>query len=309
MNLAGQEALARGDLSAARQFLNTAREALPSSPDIAVNLSELASRESDLDGALSCLAAFPDTASCRNQAGNVLARAAEAATDGEAEELLERAAREYLRAVNLEPSNADYQANLAAVYLELERYSDAEERIRKSLDLGSTPRALLLAGNLAMVYGDFPRAEAAYRLGLESSPGDGALTAGLARCYLALQKTDKATELARSLEHSDPERSAKLIAEIEEATTEALSCASCGRIWRVPRVLPPQSASSIRAMPPDDSPAGACPDCGRIFCIACRKADLADKRFTCPDCGSTLKLLDDRLRYLVRESLRRAKSL
>jgi len=308
MNLAGQEALARDDLSSAELYLNKAREALPSSPDIAVNLSELASREGRLEDALACLEAFPDTASCRNQAGNVLARAAGTETLETKEELLEKAAREYLRAVNADPSNAEYQANLAAVYLELERYSDAEDRIRKSLDLGPTPRALLLAGNLAMVYGDFPRAEAAYRLGLESSPGEAALTVGLARCYLALQKSDKALELARSLEQSDPGRSAKLLAEIEEATTESLSCASCGRIWRVPRELPPQSSSSIRAMPPDDSPAGACPNCGKIFCIACRKEHLVDSRFTCPDCGSALKLLDDRLRYLVRESLRRDKS-
>ena len=31
-----------------------------------------------------------------------------------------------------------------------------------------------------------------------------------------------------------------------------------------------------------------------------------DNRFTCPDCGEALKLSDDRLRYLVRESIRRA---
>ena len=60
-----------------------------------------------------------------------------------------------------------------------------------------------------------------------------------------------------------------------------------------------------RAMPPDDSPAGACPRCGKVFCIACRKAELADSRFTCPDCGEALKLSDNRLRYLVRESIRR----
>ncbi len=320
MNLAGQEALGRGDLAAARGFLEAARAALSSSPDIAVNFSELSSREGDTEAALAALEAFPESSACRNQAGNVLAAAAEAARgtagapDGaadaestareKADELVERASREYLRATILDPADPEYQANLAAAYLELERYSEAEERIRKSLDLGSTPRALLLAGNLAMVYGDLPRAEAAYRLGLDSAPGDGALSAGLARCYLAMRKVPKAEALARSLRSSDPERAARLLAEIEDATTEGLSCASCGRAWRLPRLLPPQSGASIRAMPPDDSPAGACPECGKVFCIACRKGELVDSRFTCPDCGSALKLTDDRLRWLVRKSLR-----
>jgi len=73
----------------------------------------------------------------------------------------------------------------------------------------------------------------------------------------------------------------------------------------VPRDLPRQSSANVRAMPPDESPAGECPCCGRIFCIACRKAGLVDSRFTCPDCGEALKLTDNRLRYLVRESIRR----
>jgi predicted RNA-binding Zn-ribbon protein involved in translation (DUF1610 family) len=110
--------------------------------------------------------------------------------------------------------------------------------------------------------------------------------------------------MAARLEPISPEKAKKLRAEIEEATTEPLSCAHCGRAWRVPRDLPAQSAASIRGMPPDQSPAGACPSCGKIYCIACRKADLLDSRFTCPDCGVPLKLTDNRLRYLVRESLR-----
>jgi predicted RNA-binding Zn-ribbon protein involved in translation (DUF1610 family) len=60
-------------------------------------------------------------------------------------------------------------------------------------------------------------------------------------------------------------------------------------------------------MPPDESPAGACPRCGNIYCIACRKAELSDSRFTCPDCGEALKLSDNRLRYLVRESIKAGK--
>ena len=58
-------------------------------------------------------------------------------------------------------------------------------------------------------------------------------------------------------------------------------------------------------MPPDESPAGICPRCGKVYCIACRKDDLVENRFTCPDCGETLKLSDNRLRYLVRQYIKK----
>ena len=300
--------LARGDLAAARAHLEAARASLPGSREPAINLADLESREGMVEAALAALAPFPDDAACRNQAGNVHARAAEAAKDagGDADEGLEAAVREYLSAAALDPSSAVYQANLAAAYLELERYSEAEERIRKALDLGGGSRTLLIAGNLAGVYGDLPRAEAAYRLGLEASPEDPALLAALGRCHISLRKYAKAKAEAARLDAVSPERASRLRAEIEAATTEPLSCSSCGRVWRVPRDLPPQSAANVRAMPPDESPAGQCPACGRIFCIACRKPELEGSRFTCPGCGDALKLSDSRLRYLVRESMKRA---
>jgi tetratricopeptide (TPR) repeat protein/predicted RNA-binding Zn-ribbon protein involved in translation (DUF1610 family) len=321
-NLAGQEAFARGELDLARGYLEAARAALPGESAPAINLASLESKKGNLDAAIAILARFPDSAAARNQAGNAYAAAAEdaAGTDEAAvskrNELLESAVREYQAATNIDASSGEYQTNLAAAYIELERYSDAEERLRKALDSGGGTRALLLAGNLAMVFGEAPRAEAAYRVGLETDPTDPNLIAALGRCYLGLRNQAKAEEMlgrldalaasdARRGEEAES-RASRLRAEILEATTEKLSCASCGRTWRVPRELPAQSGASIRAMPPDDSPAGACPRCGKIYCIACRKGSLVDNRFTCPDCDEALKLSDNKLRYLVRESLKRA---
>ena len=360
LNLAGQADLAAGRLGQARARLEAAKAALPAAPEPAMNLAELESLEGRLEAALAILAAFPDSAACRNQAGNAFSRAAQAVeaaggdvagddSDGTSlrEERLELAAKEYEAAARLDPGRAEYQENLAAAYLELERYSEAEERIRRALDLSErtdargrpSPRACLLAGNLAMVYGERPRAEAAYRLGLESAPGEAALLAALGSCYLASREFRKAedcvaelrgdgsrgaaTERRRAavgripssapgwqgLAAADREEAGRAAARLEAAilaaSTDALSCAACGRTWRVPKDLPSQSAASIRAMPPDDSPAGACPECGKLYCIACRKEALVDSRFTCPDCGSALKLADHRLRWLVREAIRR----
>jgi Flp pilus assembly protein TadD/predicted RNA-binding Zn-ribbon protein involved in translation (DUF1610 family) len=308
LNLAGQVALAGGDLAEARRRLEAARSVLSGAVEPAINLAELESQEGRMDEAIAALAAFPEDAACRNEAGNVYAAKAQRVEGAEAEGYIERAAREYERACRIDPDKSEYQTNLAAACMHLERYSEAEERIRKALDLGGEPRTYLVAGNLGAVYGDAVRAEAAYRLGLELAPEDPDLLAALGRHYLAGREFGKAEELRRRLEAADARAAAAFAAEIEEATTETLSCASCGRRWRVPKDLPAQSGSSVRAMPPDDSPAGACPRCGKIYCIACRKSDLVDNRFTCPDCGESLKLSDNRLRYLVREHLKRAKS-
>ena len=317
-NLAGQEALARGEFDLARGYLEAAHAALPEESAPAINLASLESKEGKTEAAIAVLAPFPGDAAARNQAGNAYAFAAEASTEAafKRNELLESAVREYQAATNIDASSGEYQTNLAAAYIELERYSDAEERLRKALDSGGGTRALLLAGNLAMIFGEAPRAEAAYRVGLETDPTDPALIAALGRCYLGLRNQAKAEEMLGRLEalaasdgrrcEEAGSRASSLRAEILEATTEKLSCATCGRLWRVPRETPAQSGASIRAMPPDDSPAGACPRCGKIYCIACRKDALADSRFTCPDCGEVLKLSDNRLRYLVRESLKRA---
>jgi Putative Zn-dependent protease, contains TPR repeats len=318
-NLAGQAALGRGELEAARPYLEAAAAALPGESAVAINLAELESRAGKTESAIAALAAFKDDAAARNQAGNVYAAAAgsiEATEQEKRDDYLEAAVREYQAAARLDPDSSEYQTNLAAAYIELERYSDAEEALRKALDSGGGSRALLLAGNLAMIFGELPRAEASYRLGLEADPSDPSLVAALGRCYLGLRKKAKASALAVRLDEiaegnllqrdAAVATAAKLRAEIEEATTEPLSCSGCGRIWRVPRELPAQSASNIRAMPPDDSPAGACPNCGKVYCIACRKGALSEEsRFTCPDCGEALKLSDNRLRYLVRESLKR----
>jgi tetratricopeptide (TPR) repeat protein len=311
-NLAGQFWLAKRPLveeaaGRAREFLERARAALPGSVEPAVNLAELESLLGHEERALAELAAFPDEPQARNQAGNVLARSGK----------IEEAAREYEKAIaacanakhaasgSSLPSLGEYEANLAAAYFELERYSEAEERIRKALDLGAGPRVYLLAGNLALVYGDWVRAETSYRAGLELDPESAELLFALGRCYVGARKQAKAEDCVERLEKLDSGRAARLKAELLEALTELISCSSCGRSWRLPRDIPAQSGASIRGMPPDDSPAGSCPRCGKVFCIACRKDALVDNRFTCPDCGESLKLSDNRLRYLVREALKR----
>jgi hypothetical protein len=51
--------------------------------------------------------------------------------------------------------------------------------------------------------------------------------------------------------------------------------------------------------PPRESPAGECPDCGRVYCIECAMEGLEDGRFRCLECKTPLKLRNDHLKYLV----------
>jgi tetratricopeptide (TPR) repeat protein len=292
-NLAGMASAAAGDVEGAAALYAEAIARLPGESAPSINLSELRSAAGDHASALEALRGATDAPS-ENQRGNVHARAGE----------LDAAASSYRRAIAQDPGNVEYLCNLAACYLETEDWSNAEEQVRKALERSPDGRAYRLAGEIALVYGDWVRAETAFRAGLEGNPDDADLLAALARCYIERRDRDKADATVARLSQVDPERGADLGLKARDAFLERLSCAGCGREWWAPRALPAQSSESIRAMPPDDAPAGACPACGKIFCIGCRKDALsADSRLTCPDCAVPLKLSDDTLRYLVRQSL------
>jgi transcription elongation factor Elf1 len=87
---------------------------------------------------------------------------------------------------------------------------------------------------------------------------------------------------------------------LEEATTRIVACASCGIEWRVSRNPDPVPPIRLYAMPPDDMPAGSCPSCGKSYCVGCRKDALDEAgRFTCPECGKTLRLNDEGIKEFV----------
>jgi transposase-like protein len=53
-------------------------------------------------------------------------------------------------------------------------------------------------------------------------------------------------------------------------------------------------------MPPDEFPAGACPECGKTYCIGCAKEHVDENgRFMCPECQKNLKLSDDGLKKII----------
>lgn len=159
----------------------------------------------------------------------------------------------------------------------------------------------MLMGDVAIELGDYVRGELAYRAALERAPGDRALTLRLARSLKARGRYAEARAAAEALPAA-PEREA-VIAQIEAASRETMSCDGCGREWSCPRPLPPVPKSALRGEPPDESPAGSCPSCGAVFCVGCAKHTLTEGRLLCPRCGGRLKLEDDRLRFVARSFL------
>lgn len=303
-NLAGIIALRNGDQSSAVASFRQAASALPEAEEPAINLATALAGSGDLDGGLATLAAVRPSAATANAAGNLSVGAGR----------LDEAVLAYQAAGRLAATDptiparrlAEYHTNLGAVYLEQERWADAGEALRHALEIDSDVRSLMLMGDVWLETGEFVRAETAWKTALQQQPDAVDVLVRLAGSYCRRGKYDEAASLADRLAVLQPEKERELRARIHQATTEQLACLSCGREWSVPRGLPNVPRLQLRGELPDNAPAGACPDCQAIYCVACRKPDLDDGRFTCARCGSHLKLNDDRVRYLVVNIVREA---
>lgn len=298
LNLAGQAALQHGDAQGAAESFRKAAAALPDQCEPAVNLSEALLRLGNPAAARGALGTWPSrAAAAANQLGTILANGGDIAA----------AASAYRQACALDldqPFAADYRTNLAAALIELQDYAEAEETLRTVLETRDDARALMLMGDVCSAYGDATRTELAYRSALQLEPGNALVLDRLARHYLSRRRYPAAQQLAEKLQPLDRSASDSIYAAIREATIDTIACATCGRSWDVPKPTPVAPRSRLRGEPPDDSPAGSCPNCGKIYCVACRKADLREGRFVCPDCGVPLNLNDDRVRWTVLDRIR-----
>jgi tetratricopeptide (TPR) repeat protein len=299
-NLAGQIALARGDLDEAGRQLDRAAAVLDGEPSVRANRAELAFLKGDAEGALDILTKEDHSdpeGILATELGNILVRLGR----------YEEADEAYAKAIHAAPGDVEYLRNRASCLIELSRYGEADELLSKAFDLDPSPRTLELTAYVAVKKGELPRAEAACRLALELKPDDTAILASLAWTYLSMSRWKGAEEAIARLEASakpnsdDAASAAELRERLLEATTRKVSCASCGRTWRVLKDVPTAAPLRLVAEPPDDLPAGTCPRCLKTYCIACAKAHLTDGRFACPECGERLKLLDEGLKKLLAD--------
>jgi tetratricopeptide (TPR) repeat protein len=300
-NLAGQLRLEASDPAGALEFLRKAQEAAPTEEDIAVNLSEALSLAGRHEEALEVIEASdgaPETsARAANQQGNVLTRQGEYAS----------AVRAYEMAIRLDPDNPTYKENCAAACIEVDMVHRAEELLAQIEPEHPSASVYNLLGNVAVLKGERARAEEAYLAGLARDPGNPDLSVNLAMLHRERGNFDKAKDVLLAVLSTTPAhtRARQLFERIRDEREQKLVCDGCGREWWVPRSLPPQPAIRVRGEPPAEAPAGRCPKCSKLYCIACASAHVREMRFYCPDDDEYLKLSEDSLKWLLARFVER----
>ena len=263
--------------------------------DIVVNLSEVLCRLGDSAEALEIVGSFLGQSlpegGLYNQIGNLRARSGD----------LDGALHAYQRALEIDPGRSEFAENCAAVCIELDMLSRAEELLGGLVERAPSPSVYNLMGNVARLKGEYLRAEMSYSEGLKLDSGNPRLNANLADLWVLRGDYPRAKDLVVRMmaDHPNDEQGLSLLNRIRQSRETRLTCAGCRREWWVPRQLSRHPPVVVRGEPPGDAPAGKCPVCGRILCIECALPHLKGKRFYCPTCEEPLKLAGDELRYLM----------
>ena len=299
-NFAAQVYLAGGDLDRAAEHLERASALLGDLPAIRVNRGVYHYLRGSLQEALKILEAEkaddPDGAMA-NCAGNLLVR------DGRYEEAEEY----YRRALSIAPDNGEFLSNRASCLIEMGHYGEADNVLARAYRVAPSPEILDLIHYVAAKKGEFSRAETASLAALEMDNTHRPSLFSLGWLFCSKGRWEEAEKILSRLDRLEPggeeaERRDELRRRIEDGTSRPVQCTSCGRNWRVMRNIPQSPPLRFYAMPPDDLPAGSCPECGAAYCIGCAKKKLDENgRFVCPSCGRTLKLIDEGLKKIVSD--------
>jgi Flp pilus assembly protein TadD len=297
-NFAAQLCLWRGDLEAASIYLGHAEKVLGRLPAIRVNRAVLLSLRGELKEALKILEAekADDSGGMMvNCAGNLLVKAGR----------YDEADEQYRKALSIAPGNSEYLYNRASCLIEMGLYSEADDILAGLHEAAPSPAVLELISYVASQKGEYPRAEAACRSALEMDPQRATTLFSLGRLLVTLGRHGEAGEILRRLDGlklsgENIARREEFRGRLEQLLYTEIPCASCGRNWKVPKDPPSIPAMRLYAMPPDDLPAGSCPQCGKTYCIGCAKEHLDQhERFICPNCNTPLKLINEGLKKLV----------
>jgi tetratricopeptide (TPR) repeat protein len=301
-NLAAQVSLRREDTESASRYLDKAIAVLGEVPAIRMNRGVLLYLQGSLDKALKILdvdkAGDPEGI-LANCAANLLYRAGR----------FEEADGFYRKALAASPNNIEYLTNRASCLVETAQYGEADSILTRIHAAAPSPGVLDMISYVASKKGEYFRAESASRAALEIDPCHVPSLLSLGWTLSSLGRLEEAWDCLRRLEqlereHKLPEKAVlrreELRARLDSLLYTDISCASCGRSWKVLKETPPVPGIRLYAMPPDDMPAGSCQECGKTWCIGCAKKHLdAAGRFLCPRCGRPLKIVNDGLKKII----------
>lgn len=213
----------------------------------------------------------------------------------------------YDKALELSPRDELLLTDYADLCVKTEKLNEAENLLGRLFTQEPSPKASRIMACIATRKGDYYRAELALRQGIENCYQKNSdyilLKIDLANLYLLTNKTFLSQEIANELEDfSDNPLVQEFLENLNEKTKRKISCNKCNQNWFVPKNLSAGAKLTLKAMPPDNLPAGICPECGKIFCIGCAKEKLKDDgRFVCLSCGTNLKLQDSGIIYLLSQ--------
>ncbi|MFP4489830.1 MAG: tetratricopeptide repeat protein [Spirochaetaceae bacterium] len=300
-NLAGLIALEGGENEKALAYLEKAYKALPEEREVQLNYSTVLFRLKGIETAEAVLTLEKDPY-ILNHRGNLH-------TDsGDPEGGVEF----YRRALEFLPEEPAFLENMAGALLKAGRPVEAEEYVVRLLDTGeeSSPGAYGIIAEVAQQKGEFERAAAALEHALELEPEVPGMRLSLLRLLTRRNNWEKAKEHLDLLETHTPEEALSpserdKVSEFRQQVKRALEihyeCSSCGREWWVPKNAEMPEKVRLYGELPDESPAGKCETCGRVYCIGCARNHMRDGRFVCPHCEVNLKLSEGGLKYLAVE--------
>jgi len=297
-NFAAQIALKKGKLDAAARHLEKASFILGDLPAVRVNQGVLFHLQGSLDKALETLSADKKDdpeGIMANCAGNLLV------SSGRFEEADEK----YRQALSCQSDNIEYICNRASCLMEMNLYGEADNILAKAHRKAPSPALLEMISYVAAKKGEYPRAEKACKSALEIDPNHAPSLISLGWIYIDQGKKREAIDVLRRLDQmalsdTSEKNREELRSSLQELFYMTIECASCKRNWRVLRESKPAPAIRLKAVPPDELPAGSCLDCGKTYCIGCAKEHLdSSGRFVCPTCGRTLKLVNEGLKQIV----------
>ena len=299
-NFAAQIALRKGNVDAAAKHLARAVEVLGDLPAVRMNQALHYYLRGSIDKALEILESdkYSDSEGMMaNCAGNLLVRS----------ERYEEADKKYREALSASPDNVEYLSNLASCLIEQGFYGEADSMLAKAHAISPSPDLLVMISYVASKKGEYSRAEQACLSALEMDPHHAQSLLSLGWALMNLGRQGEIYNIILRLDklklNADATRGMEdLRARLDELVYKTIECHSCGLGWKVLKDPPLSPALRLFAMPPDNLPAGSCPECGKSYCIGCAKDRLdSNGRFICPSCNRSLKLVNEGLKKIVHD--------
>lgn len=293
-NLAGQIAEAQGKDTEAVAYYEKAVTMLEKELVPRINLATALNKLGYAEKALNTLANHDDKPELLNALGNLYA------ANHQPDTALSYYEQALTTTTKTNELYYDILFNKASCLISLEQWADAQDTVRIILEHNPKDiKSLLIMGDIWEQLGDYVRAELSWNHALELSD-DVLLLERLGMLYIKLNKPKKLHKILEKLESLQANSLKSRLAALYDSTIHTtLTCTACGKLWKIPRILPhAMPPLKLHGEIPDYLPAGVCPSCNARYCVQCAKENLDGGRFVCPTCKVRLSINDPQILWI-----------